>query len=326
MFTLLLGPDDFSKKEHITVLAAKESLEIERFNANGEAPEAAKLVEQNLFSKQKIFILEGLIGKFDFDTAAPEFIASQNNIFFIEEKLDKRLTATKELLKNKAVIVKEFLLPHGKDFENWIAEELHRQGAAASAKAIALLAQKLGRDETVETKFGGKVVDRKEIYTLWQAHNEIKKLLALGEGTFDEVLIEESVSQQSEPDVLAIVNAIAEGKKQEAMTQLQEFISAGAAAGEKESIIHISALLSEQFRNVAMIQSFQKSGAREQDILDSTGWKSGRLFVISKIANRFDQKKVLEALEKLSLLDEELKTGNTPPRVLLDLILVQLLA
>ncbi|MCL5009174.1 MAG: hypothetical protein M1400_02420, partial [Patescibacteria group bacterium] len=59
--------------------------------------------------------------------------------------------------------------------------------------------------------------------------------------------------------------------------------------------------------------------------LEITGWKPGRLFVVKKIASRFAAPKVWQTLFKLEALDTELKTSSTPPRVLLDLILSQLL-
>ena len=45
---------------------------------------------------------------------------------------------------------------------------------------------------------------------------------------------------------------------------------------------------------------------------------------MKKISDRFDQAKVVETLSKLASLDEEIKTSQMPPRVLLELILGQL--
>ena len=59
-------------------------------------------------------------------------------------------------------------------------------------------------------------------------------------------------------------------------------------------------------------------------MLEILGWKSGRLFIMSKVAARFSATSVLGLLAKLKALDEELKTGSVPPRVLLDLIITQL--
>jgi DNA polymerase III delta subunit len=45
---------------------------------------------------------------------------------------------------------------------------------------------------------------------------------------------------------------------------------------------------------------------------------------MKKIAARFKPQLISETLTKLAALDEELKTSQTPPKVLLDLILSQL--
>ena len=47
-------------------------------------------------------------------------------------------------------------------------------------------------------------------------------------------------------------------------------------------------------------------------MLEILGWKSGRLFIMSKVAARFSATSVLGLLAKLKALDEELKTGSVP--------------
>jgi DNA polymerase III delta subunit len=95
-------------------------------------------------------------------------------------------------------------------------------------------------------------------------------------------------------------------------------------ADEKTAIIQLNALLSEQFRSIAVAQNFLEEGTSDEQALAQTSWKPGRLFIMKKTAGRFAQKKVLDFLKKLEHLDEELKTSSTPPRVLLDLIVAQL--
>ena len=185
---------------------------------------------------------------------------------------------------------------------------------------------RLGRDNGKETKFGGKVVDVQEVFNLWQAESEIRKLLAFaGNKEIREQEVAELVLENGEVDVFDLTNAIADNQKQKALALLHNFLKQQTGSDEKGTIIQLNALLSEQFRNVAMIQSFINSKTSESEILEQTGWKSGRLFVIKKVAARFPAKKVLETLNKLEALDLELKTSSTPPRVLLDLIVSQLL-
>ena len=126
-------------------------------------------------------------------------------------------------------------------------------------------------------------------------------------------------------DALEIANALADGKKQLALDLMGKFLQGQNIGDEKSSIIQLNALLAEQFRNVCIIQNFLERGVKEEEILEKTGWKPGRLFIVKKIAKKFNFKKVVDFLAKLEALDTELKTSATPPKVLLDLVVAQLL-
>lgn len=324
MLFLLLGPDDFSKRLFVSQLAEKAKAGLEFFGAD-DLPAVDRLVQQDLFSKPKISVVVGLVEKFNDSDVVERLISATNQVVFIQEKLDKRVAANKELLKNSKITVKEFILPHGKELDKWITSRVGELGGKIASAAADLLAKKLGRDEAKETKFGGKVVDVEEIYSLWQADGEVKKLIALAK---DREISAEDVENLSgenlDIDVFEVTNAIADNKKDLALSLLHRLLRADNASDEKAGVIQLNALLSEQFRNVAMVQGFLQSSVGESEILEQTGWKSGRLFVMKKIAANFPPKKVLDFLSKLEALDEELKTGNTPPKVLLDLIVAQL--
>jgi len=325
MLSILLGPDGFSKEEYIKKLSADKQMSVEVFNDAENLPAAGSLAAQDLFSKPKIFVLKGLIKHFLTAEITEKFIASKNYIIISEEKLDKRLSETKQLLANNNIDIKEFNLPHGQELNEWIINRVKLLGAKISSAAAETLAIYLGRDDAKETKFGGKVTSVEEIYNLYQADGEIKKLIALSHGREIEVDdVKAITSQNGEVDVFDLTNAIADSKKQQALDLLHKFLKNETGSDEKSAIIQLNALLSEQFRNVAMIQDFVAHKTSDEKILETTGWKSGRLFVIKKIAGKFPAKKIMEFLNKLSALDEELKTSGTPPKVLLDLIVVQL--
>ncbi len=217
-------------------------------------------------------------------------------------------------------------MPHGRELNAWIAARAKHYGGIFEPAAVAALAVRLGRDEAKETKFGGKVVEVAEAYNLWQADSEIKKLLAFANGRpVTAAEVGELVTPTFETDVFAIMNAIADRQKNQALESITRFLGEENAADEKGKIIQLNALLSEQFRNVAVVQDLVEQRAADGEILSQTGWKSGRLYIIKKIATKFTAKTVLDLLGKLEALDLELKTSQTPPRVLLDLILAQLL-
>ncbi len=323
MLSIFLGPDEFTKKQRIQALAEQQKAEAV-FLIQPEGLPMGELLGQDLFAAKKIFIMQEAIKLIDGQNLG-QLVNSMNQIILIEEKIDKRSTFNKSLFANKAITIKDFALPHGQDLNKWIINRVKELGGEIANTGAEALAVNLGRDQAKETKFGGKVVEVQEIYTLFDADNEILKLLAYSNGAeISPQMVMDLVPAQKEADVFSLTNAIGENNRPRAYELMEIFLQAENAADEKGKIIQLNALLCEQFRNVAMVQDFSGNGIPESQILEKTGWKSGRLFVMKKLAGKFAPKKVLDVLNKLSLLDEELKTSSTPPRVLLDLIFSQL--
>jgi DNA polymerase III delta subunit len=326
MLSFFLGPDDFSKKEYLDKLALESGAEREIYLAEDEAPEVLHFIEQNLFLKPKLFILDGLFSRLNYSEKDwDRLIACQNRVAVVEDTLDRRVSQNKKLLSNKAVEVKEFQLPHGKELNVWILQRVKALGRQIAKPAVEALAKRLGRDDFMEMKASGKTIAVKEIFSLWQIKNEIDKLVFFAAGReISEQDVNLLVSENSEISSFEIANAIGEGKKNLALSLVDRFLLQQAAADEKISVMQLNALLAEQFRNVSMVQDFLRRRVPEKGILEKTAWKSGRLFVMKKIARQFTAEKVLTLLGKLYALDEELKTLSTPPKVLLNLILAQL--
>ena len=325
MLSLLLGSDDFSKKQFIDELAKEQKADVVFFGSD-DNPSVEELIQADLFNKAKVFGLKNLVGNYNRQSIVEKFIVSKNHIIVIEEKLDKRLTENKQLVANKNITTKEFSLPHGRELNDWIMERAKALGGKIQSPAAEALAQALGQDDAREIKVAGKIVSTEEIYSLWQADGDMQKLIALRRNR--EITPHDDAAltpPNREVDVFELTNAIADGQKQKAMNLMNEFLAQQTGSEEKGAVIQLNALLSEQFRNVAAVQDFLVHKKSESDILETTGWKSGRLFVLKKIASRFSTSKVLELLKKLEHLDTELKSTSTPPRVLLDLIILQLL-
>ena len=324
MIHILLGPDDYSKSHYISSLSKQRGGSLRVFGNEDVLPPVSMLAETDLFSKPGIFVFEGVMP--EINDRLDSIIKSPNLIIISLISLDKRKKENKHLLTNTEITVREFLLPHAKDLDKWIIERTKTLGGQISPAAAGELAMRLGRDQAKETKVGGKLIAAEEVYSLWQADSEIKKLIAFAAGK--EIAKEdvvELVSENLEVDAFQITNAIADKRKSEAFSLINKVLKDQNPSDEKGGVIQLNALLSEQFRNVAMVQDFLNRKIGDEEILRQTAWKSGRLYIMKKIAERFQPKKVLETLTKLGAMDEELKTSQTPPRMLLDLILAQII-
>jgi DNA polymerase III delta subunit len=323
MIYFFLGPDDYTKKQHIKTLVKDQMADLVVYEKSEDLPQVATLLETDLFSQSKVFVLESFMP--DIRQILDQLLQSQNFIIISINALDKRKTENKALLANPKIITKQFNLPHKQELNQWIAERVKTLGGSISNSAVEELAVRLGRDNFKETKYGGKIVEITEVYNLWQVNNEIEKLIAYaGSKTITEVDVQLLIEANLEIDAFEITNAIGEGNKSLTLALMAKFIGGENENEEKSGIIHLNALLAEQMRNLLLIQNCIENKYSDAQILDLTGWKSGRIFILKKLAQKIKPAKILGILPKLEALDEELKTSQTPPRVLWDLIVAQI--
>jgi DNA polymerase III delta subunit len=323
MIYFFLGPDDYTKKQHIKTLVKDQMADLVVYEKSEDLPQVATLLETDLFSQPKVFVLESFMP--DIHQILDQLLQSQNFIIISINALDKRKTENKALLANPKIITKQFNLPHRQELNQWIAERVKALGGSISNSAVEELAVRLGRDNFKETKYGGKIVEITEVYNLWQVNNEIEKLIAYaGSKTITEVDVQLLIEANLEVDAFEITNAIGEGNKSLTLALMAKFIGGENENEEKSGIIHLNALLAEQMRNLLLIQNCIENQYSDTQILDLTGWKSGRIFILKKLAQKIKPAKILGILPKLEALDEELKTSQTPPRVLWDLIVAQI--
>jgi DNA polymerase III delta subunit len=234
MLYLFLGADDFTKKEEINSLVKAKGADLVMYGYDEEAPTIEKLLEADLFSKPKVFVLNLPPALGEEVLIFDKLISSQNHIVISVSSLDNRKKENKDLLANPKIIIKEFILPHGMELNNWILERVSVLGGKIAREAVNELAVRLGRDGAKETKFGGKVVSVEEVYNLWQANSEIGKLVAFAKGR--EILKEDVidlVSENGEVDALQITNAIAEKQRDESFALIGQFLKQVSASDEK---------------------------------------------------------------------------------------------
>lgn len=323
MFYLLLGSDDFSKNEFIKELASKHKAQVANFGDGEALPSISELTEPSLFSQAKIFVIRHGISKLDLDNNLERLIKGVYDVILVEDKMDKRKTSSQALIKNKSITVKEFTTPTGRELESWVKIHTKQLGGNIKPDAVDALVS------IWDPKFGSSsksFIPTEPQYSLWQVHSELQKLVTYAAGEPVTVkMVTELIPQSHETEVWDIINAIADKNRSAVWELCQGFFRASDLTDEKAKIIQLNALLADQFRSIAMAQDWIGRSSREEEILTKTGWKSGRLFIVKRNAQRFESRIVRAMLSRLENLDIELKTSSTPPRALLDLILAQVL-
>jgi DNA polymerase-3 subunit delta len=316
MIYLLLGNDDFTKKGFLDGLLAKEKLEVVTlFEGDGVAKLVQAANDSNLFGGKKLVRAYEFFAKNLVDLGLLESMAKTSNIIvFIEEKLDKRKTETKKLLAEKNLKVLEFNTPAGLEFKNWLNAKIKDYDLKLSGKALDLFLLRIG--------FG--VGDfGPPLYTLWQVDSELRKLSTFaGESPLTEKDIENLISENLEENVFAITNALGD-RNQGAMVKAVTDYLDKLPGDEKAKVISLSALLAEQFRSILIIQDLSKQDISESEMSSLTGFTSGKLFVYKKLSGNFSNEKLRQALNRLEVLDQEVKTSTGPATLQMLMILNQ---
>lgn len=319
MIYLLHGADDYSKNQFLHELLARFQLPVEYFNSDA-VPKLDIFQTFDLFGGNKVFVVRDSLKELFDDRGQKVLMASPHTVIFIEGPLDKRLTLTKAILKDAHVTSKEFSLPDPGVLPSWVISKVEALGATMSMQTAKQLLDRLGISIVPTKSFVP------QIYSLQQISTELEKLAIYADGkeiVFEDVL--QLVPEKIESQAFDIVNALASKDRQKVIVACNSFFGGAEGGDDKSKLIQLNSLLAEQLRAIAIVQGYESSRSLDAEILTATGWKPGRLFMVRKTAQYFSGSQVLETLEKLENLDVELKTSNTPPRVLLDLILAPLL-
>ena len=249
------------------------------------------------------------------DTVSKDFFV----IFWQSNRPDGRLGFTKKFTAK--VTVNEFNLPHGLVLNQWIAAMAKTLGASITPAAADTLAEFLGRDLFEEKKAGGRVIERKEAFDLWQAHSEILKLSALSD-KIDVAEVKSLVKPKIPDSVFNLTDQVVAGHQKGAFVALENFL-ASQTAEEKNSMIKIVALLSEQIRSLLVVLLLQQQGLSNDEIAEKLGWSSGRVFVTAKNLRNASSQKLKQLLTNLMQIDYRIKSSDTNNKLDIDLFLAK---
>jgi DNA polymerase III delta subunit len=344
---LFYGEDDFSLRRKVDSWKQEFA---KKFGAAGviffdaqnfSSPELVnKLTEElspSLFAAKKLIIVRDCLPRKADQTNLADFLLGLSVamppdcflVFWETSKPDKRLGFTKKFLS--LVNVTEFELPHGIQLNLWLSAMAKNLEIKISPEAVELLAQFLGRDLFEEKKFGGKVVERKEAFDLWQAYSELTKLAASGParlasesvaggGEVTKAQVAALVKPKISDSVFALTDQIVARNRQGAFQALENFL-AGSNIDEKQSFIKIVGLLSEQLRSLLAVLVLSQAKLSNDQIAEKLGWTAGRVFITLKNSKNFPVVKLKQLLNKLLLIDVKLKSSEADPKLMMDLFL-----
>jgi len=331
-----MGEDDFSMQRKVDLWRAEFAKKYSSTSItiiDGETCPPHELVKNlqqavapSLFSSKKLIIVkDGLPNKADQKELADAIIKTVDElskdfflVFWQTKKLDKRLGVTKQILKANFT-VNEFNLPHGQELTSWIKTQVKLMGSAIEPEAADRLGEFLGRDLFEEKKAGGRVIERKEVFNLWQGYSEIQKLASFSKN-ITVADVELLVKPKLPENVFALSDQILNKNKAGAL-QVFETLMSTLGSDERSSILKIVGLLSEQVRGLIMVSKL--SGLSQVDIAEKLGWSSGRVFMVAKHARNSDVAKLAKLLNKLMHIDVSLKSSDLNPKLLLNLFIAE---
>ena len=334
---LFFGEDDFTIAEEIK--EAKKDF-AEKFGAldvcevdweNGNLSEQEKLAQlqngllaNSLFGSDKLLVFKNMLFSKNISSSGKEKIISkylenpQDNVrlFLIESNLDKRKKIYKELVKlEKAgqAEIKEFTVPVDFQFGVWLQKIVKKAGGEIEQEAVEALAISLGRGLTQKDK-NRKI---KQAYNLWEASNEIGKLLNYCDGreiTKDDVRF--LIKSKVDMSIFNLIDNIGSKNKRKAVSLLNAQIDKGA------NEIYMLTMFVYQFRNLLKVKSLLNEGKSSFEIASETKMHP---FVVQKSitqCQRFEMTDLKKIYKKLFDADLAIKTGKMNPRLVLDLLVI----
>ena len=149
---------------------------------------------------------------------------------------------------------------------------------------------------------------------------ELEKLKTfLGEGgRLSDQDFESLIPGEVEPDIFALINAVAECNLREGLPRLEELLNSG------ENEIKLLATIARQFRNIAAAVEAREQGMSPKALAEVLGIKP---FVAEKSflqSGRFTLEELQQILERLLWADYRMKTGQQEPRLELELAVVDI--
>jgi DNA polymerase III delta subunit len=276
----------------------------EHLESQGLFSSAAFLTVRNLARQAKQYPKSA---EFVLELAKKKQLPEDVWLVLVEEQgVDKRTVFYKQL--SKLAHAREFALPAGPELKRWIGTRLRKQGFAIEEPALVKFCELMGANQ------------EEQLFDLWQVDSELTKLMLYKlkekEIVLEDVsrLVRANVSQ----NIFNLTNLFAEGRGGEAVCLFERMIGAGRESDLKSRAIQLIGALASQVRSLLLIKSVTGS---KDEIAEQLSWKPGRVWIMTKLAGKFEAEKLRAMLADLQAIDLRLKSSEESPKLLLELFL-----
>jgi DNA polymerase-3 subunit delta len=150
-------------------------------------------------------------------------------------------------------------------------------------------------------------------------NQEIEKLLTYaGDRPITEADVRRLVPATTESDIFAMVDALGQRNRQQAVRRLHELLEAG------EAPTYILYMITRQFRILTQVKELAGQGLGEATIQSGLGLHP---FVVKKAlaqARNFSPSQLITIYQRILETDKAIKTGRLEPELALDMLVVEL--
>jgi DNA polymerase III subunit delta len=306
MIIFLYGQDSYRAKQKLDEIIAKEkktsgkglildyledqSLSVENLKKN--------LSNLSMFGEKNLIVLRGVFSDKSFGgeflKCADDFLKKEDLILIFEDgEIDKRDSLFKFLKQNAKC--QEFEKLERQDIIEWTEKEFLKYGEKIDSEVCQKLVFYVGND-------------------LWQMGNEIKKIVNYAKGRkISRTDVDLLVRPKIENDIFKTIDAMVEGKKDEAFWFLHKHLQAG------DSPLYLFSMINFQFRNLLEIKDLMEKKISLNGIFTKS---SLHPFVIKKTywqAQKFSFVQLKKIYQKILSADLSIKTGKIEPEGALDM-------
>ncbi len=318
MISVFCGPDSFTLHEALAELKAELNGD-GMLSTNTAAFEGSQVRPDELLAvcntvpfmgAHRLVLVEGLLGRFEAPRgrrqagagpagdpgrraelgpwrdlpAALEGLPPSAALVFV----DGDISESNPLLKLLSPLaqVRRFPRLGQRDLPGWIQARARQEGVDISPAAVRLLADLVGND----------------LWTLWQ---ELKKLaLYASGGRVEDEDVRALTVAAREASVFTLVDAVVEGRPDQALRLLEQLLDQGAAAP------YVLAIITRQYRNLLLAKEMMGQRRPRAEIGERLGIKSG--FALGKVleqAGRCPPARLEAAYRRLLEADASIKSG-----------------